>query len=288
MLLTLYAVEYCQRKGIARVPVCSAKRFAAMVGDIDVGSVTQSNIDQYVAESRAKNVPEWTIKGTVKDVRTLVIAAGGPAVRNPVRKPAPDPQPCEISDLDSLWPWLSPWSEQLVVLLYWTGARIDDALGIQLSLEPGQRSIVWGASKTGRRHRIPVPTWLPRWLEPVRLPYRKANDHSQVIVRGELDRVCHIAGVPRILPSQIRDRGITEWSKVSSDAGAILHGHGLGTRDHYVPALEVLTAAMDRVRVPQSFGAAQSSEESLLTAFRRLDPSAQQLISGTAERLAAG
>jgi len=57
---------------------------------------------------------------------------------------------------------------------------------------------------------------------------------------------------------------------------------------HCVPALEILTAAMDRVRVPQAFGAAQSSEDSLLSAYRRLDPSAQGLVSMTAERLAAG
>jgi hypothetical protein len=122
----------------------------------------------------------------------------------------------------------------------------------------------------------------------VRLPYRKSNDHAQTIVRGELDRVCQIAKIPRILPSQIRDRGITEWSKVSSDAGALLHGHGLGTRDHYVPALEILTAAMDRVRVPAAFGAASSPEESFLTSYRRLDPAAQNLIGSMAERLAAG
>jgi hypothetical protein len=38
------------------------------------------------------------------------------------------------------------------------------------------------------------------------------------------------------------------------------------------------------------FGSSESatSEESLLSNFRRLDPSAQGLITGTAERLAAG
>lgn len=81
---------------------------------------------------------------------------------------------------------------------------------------------------------------------------------------------------------------ITTTYKVSSDAGALLHGHGLGTRDHYVSALEILTAAMDRVRVPAAFGAASSPEESFLHSFRRLDPSAQSLITGTAERMAAG
>jgi hypothetical protein len=38
------------------------------------------------------------------------------------------------------------------------------------------------------------------------------------------------------------------------------------------------------------FGASESAstKESLLSAFRRLDPAAQGLIAGTAERLAAG
>jgi hypothetical protein len=41
---------------------------------------------------------------------------------------------------------------------------------------------------------------------------------------------------------------------------------------------------------PSCFGASNESgsEESLLLNFRRLDPAAQGLISGTAERLAAG
>jgi hypothetical protein len=172
--------------------------------------------------------------------------------------------------------------------MYWSCARLEDCINLQLAADPDCRSIAWAAEKTGHKHRIPVPPWLRKWLEPVRLPYRKSNDHAQTIVRGELDRVCQIAKIPRILPSQIRDRGITEWSKVSSDAGALLHGHGLGTRDHYVPALEILTAAMDRVRVPAAFGAASSPEESFLTSYRRLDPAAQNLIGSMAERLAAG
>ena len=44
------------------------------------------------------------------------------------------------------------------------------------------------------------------------------------------------------------------------------------------------------ISLPACFGATQSAstEESLLCHFRRLDPSAQGLITGTAERLAAG
>jgi len=288
MLLTDHAAEYCARKHIAKTPLSNCRRFAKVVGNLEATAITQQHVEQFVAAARGGKIPESSIRGIVKDVRTIVIDAGGPVLLNTVKKPKPDPKPCDIADVDTMWPWLAPWSCQLIVLKYWTCARLEDAIKLQLAASPGLRSITWAAQKTGHRHRIPVPMWLRKWLEPVRLPYKLSNDHAQVIVRGELERVCTIAKIPRILPSQIRDRGITEWSKVSSDAGALLHGHGLGTRDHYVPALEILTAAMDRVRVPQSFGAAQSSEDSLLSAYRRLDPSAQGLVSMTAERLAAG
>lgn len=283
-----HASEYCSRKSIAKTPLSNCRRFAKVVGNLEAATITQAHVEQFVSAARAEKIPESSIRGIVKDVRTIVLDAGGVELRNTVKKPKPDPRPCEIPDLDTLWPWLAPWSCQLVVLAYWTCARLEDCIKLQLAADAGCRSISWEANKTGHRHRIPVPAWLRKWLEPVRLPYKLSNDHAQTIVRGELDRVCQIAKIPRILPSQIRDRGITEWSKVSSDAGALLHGHGLGTRDHYVPALEILSAAMDRVRVPASFGAASSPEESFLTSYRRLDPSAQNLIGSMAERLAAG
>lgn len=288
MHIVEHAAEYCRRKSIAKTPLSNCRRFAKLVGDLEAASITQQHVEQFVIAARAEKIPESSLRGIVKDVRTIVLDAGGPELKQIVKKPTPDPQPCEISDIDAVWQWLSPWSCQLVVLMYWTGARLEDAIGLQLRLNPQCRSIYWDASKTGRKHRIPVPDWLREWLEPVRLPYKFSNDHAQVIVRGELDRVCQIAKIPRILPSQIRDRGITEWSKVSSDAGAILHGHGLGTRDHYVPALEILSSAMYRVKLPQSFRASSDPEESFLSSFRRLDQASQNLIGSMAERLAAG
>ena len=288
MLLTAHAAEYCARKSIAKTPLSNCRRFALLVGDLEAASITQDHVEQFVTAARARKIPEASIRGIVKDLKTIVNDAGGASLLNTVKKPKPDPKPCDIADLDTMWPWLSPWSCQLVVLMYWACARLEDCIKLQLAADADCRSIMWEAQKTGHRHRIPVPPWLRKWLEPVRLPYTKSNDHAQVIVRGELERVCQIAKIPRMLPSQIRDRGITEWSKVSSDAGALLHGHGLGTRDHYVPALEIVTAAMDRVRVPAAFGAASSPEESFLTSYRRLDPSAQNLIGTMAERLAAG
>jgi hypothetical protein len=76
----------------------------------------------------------------------------------------------------------------------------------------------------------------------------------------------------------------------NATAGAIVHGAGLGVMSHYLDHLAVLQSAAPRVRLPSCFGASSESgsEESLLLNFRRLDPAAQGLIAGTAERLAAG
>lgn len=285
MRLADFAAQYVASRGIRKVPICSAKRFVATVGEIQARDITQAEIDRYVSDARNQHIPEWTIKGTVKDVRTLARAAAGTILRNPVRKPLPDPRPCDIADIDAMWDSLAPWSQQLVVLLYWTAARLEDGLRLQLTLSAEWRVISWEAHKTKRRHKLPVPEWLQPWLTPGPLPYHNANDHSKTIVRAELDRAANLTGIPRVLPSHIRDRSLTEWSKIH--CGSIIHGCGMGdTRDHYVPPIEVLIAHQHKLRLPACFGAVAAPEETLLQTFRRLDPDAQRLISGTAERLA--
>jgi len=69
-----------------------------------------------------------------------------------------------------------------------------------------------------------------------------------------------------------------------------VHGSGLGVMSHYLDPLSVLESAAPRVRLPSCFGAQASTttEDALIASFRRLDPSAQGLVSMTAERLAAG
>ncbi len=108
-------------------------------------------------------------------------------------------------------------------------------------------------------------------------------------MRGELDRVCDKADVPRILPKNLRQRAITEWTK-TGEAGAIIHGCGFignhAVMRHYVDKLAILESAAPRVRLPSCFGATPPTAEStLLDNFRRLDPAAQMLIAGTAERM---
>jgi hypothetical protein len=91
-------------------------------------------------------------------------------------------------------------------------------------------------------------------------------------------------------PKQIRQTSVTEWTRANATAGAIVHGSGLGVMAHYLDPLSVLESAAPRVRLPSCFGACTetASEDTLLSHFRRLDPAAQGLIAGTAERLAAG
>jgi len=111
-----HAREYCARKQIAKTPIYACQRVAEVVGEIEASKVTQAHVEQYIQAARRDKVPEWTIKGAVKDLRTIVIDAGGPVLQNTVKKPKPDPKPCEISDIDTIWQWLAPWSCQLIVL----------------------------------------------------------------------------------------------------------------------------------------------------------------------------
>jgi len=288
MSLVQTAREYCARRRIKPVPVYSAQRFAAVVGDLEPSQITQETLEQYASKATDS---VSTIRGTIKDVLTLCKAAGVSGLYQFVRKPQPIPKPTPIESIEKAWPFLAPWSCQLVVILYWTGLRLDDAIELQIrGIDLEADAIRWQASKTGKNHCWPLMRWMRLWLAPVaKLPYCASNDHAQVIVRGELQRVSELGGVARIMPQQIRQRSVQEWTRANATAGAIVHGMGLGVMSHYLCPLMVLESAGPRVRLPVCFGGQQSqnTEEALISSFRRLDPAAQGLIAGTAERLAA-
>jgi len=75
-------------------------------------------------------------------------------------------------------------------------------------------------------------------------------------------------------------------------AGAIAHGCGLSrsVMQHYVSPLAILESAMLRVQVPASMRglAEESSEDVLLSSFRKMDDAARSLLLGMSDRLAAG
>jgi len=288
MKITEAARDYVQKRNLSRTVIHCADRFAAVIGNIRISRVTQHHIEKFKDAGKVRGWTAWTIKGTCKDIRTLARHYCGRTfeLRVPVPKPKPDPTSIEV--INAIWPHMAPWSRQWLVLAYWCSLRLDDSIRLQLSISDSS-VIEWEASKTGKLHQVPVPGWLRSHLTAAQLPYRRAADHAQVIVRAELARVSNLADVPIVFPRNIRQRGLTEWQLSGPDAGAIIHGSGLGILDHYVPGVVILEKAMHRVRLPSCFGATPATaEDSLLNNFRRCDPAAQTLIVGTTERLAAG
>ncbi len=279
--------RYIADRGIARNPLHSASRFVRFMGDCRTSEITTEMLKEFRKRAEASGLAAWTIRGTLKDIRTLIRWAGGSVSIDRIQKPEPNPQPISFATIDAIWPHMAEWSRQWLVLSYWTGLRLADSIRMQRDLTDSK--LEWIASKTKHRHKWPVMPWLRPLLQSQSLPYSSTDDWSKVIVRAELDRVSTQAGVERIQPSQIRDTGLRAWVRADFHAGKVLHGCGLGVIGHYVDVLDILEPVAPRVRLPSCFGATDATgEESLLASFRRLDPAAQGLISGTAERLASG
>ena len=200
------------------------------------------------------------------------------------------PRPVSIDSIDAIWPHCSPSLRAFIAFAYWSALRQSDAMRWLLSHNNRTlpRVIEQKASKTGKQHEIPMPPWLLPILADGSYRFRAVSDYARKSIRTEIAAACTAAGVMRWGPKNLRQASVTAWSQANAVAGRIIHGCGLGIMDHYIDPLSVLTAAMDRVRVPAAFGAAASPEDSFLTSYRRLDPSAQNLLGSMAERLAAG
>lgn len=286
MSLVAYAEKYCSERNINRGPVHSAARFVRVVGDLEPEEITDATMRQFRLLSEAQKFGAWTIRDTLKDVRTLVKAAGYSVAIDRVRAPEPNPQPVSFDTIDLIWPHLAAWSRQWMVVSYWTCLRIADSIRLQRDLQPDK--LQWKARKTGHNHKWPVTDWLKPFVQPVKLPYSASDDWSKVIVRAELDRVCALAGCPRILPSQVRDTGLQEWCRADFYVGQVVHGCKLGVIGHYVDLLGILEPVAPRVRLPACFGAdtAQQPESELIALYRSLDPQAKDLVRMTARRMA--
>lgn len=286
MGLVNYAERYCAERKICRGPVHSASRFVRVVGDIKTNDITADLMRQFRLLGESQKLGTWTIKDTLKDVKTLVRAAGNSVSIDRVRAPEPNPQPVSFDTIDLLWPHMAAWSRQWLVLSFWTCLRIADCIRLQRDLQPDK--LEWKARKTGHRHKWPVTDWIRPFVTPIKLPYSNTDDWSKVIVRAELDRCCVLAKLPRILPSQVRDTGLQEWCRADFYVGQVVHGCKLGVIGHYVDLLGVLEPVAPRVRLPACFGASteKQPEAELLALFRTLDPQAQDLVRLTARRMA--
>lgn len=286
MTLLETAEAHVNRHKLARTIVHSINRWLRYSGPAVASAITTESVQAFREASR--ELSAWTTEKTITDVMTIAKLCGVLVDRGRrVRKPSPEPQPAPIETIDAIWPHLASWSRQLVAICYWTGLRLNDALGAHLTGDFSGDVFRWQAHKTGKAHLWPVPSWL-RDLMSLRIqpPYRAANDHGQVIVRAEFDRCCRLAKVDRLCPIQLRQRAVTEWTRANATAGKIVHGCGLGILNHYIEPLSVLESAAPRVRLPKCFGATETTgEDMLLSNFRRLDPAGQSLVTMTVERL---
>ena len=171
-----------------------------------------------------------------------------------------------------------------MVLAYWTGLRLEDVIRLQHSDFEGHR-LEWQANKTGHWQQWPVPEWCRHWLVRMKLPYTANMDWSERIIRGDLEAAAIAANVPRVKPSEIRDRSITEWTRCDPTVGKIVHGSGLGVLSHYVDTLAVISGVMHRMKLPKCFGATESREDEIVGIVKLLDPEAQVIVRDMASRM---
>jgi len=285
-----YVKENCLR---ARAIVSNCIRFEKFTGITDPAQVSTPVIVGFRQAASAVAMSPNTIEKTVTDVMTIVRFVCGqiPEVGKRLKQKKPNPRPAEFDKIEAVF--AAAESERLrrwLALTFWTGLRLSDSVTLYATLKGPCDVLRYEASKTGLQHAWPVPKWLKLWMTPVEPLTGYSTAWFGRLIRDELAETCERAGVKKFGPKHVRQASINAWTAANATAGAIVHGMGLGVMVHYLAPLNVLTTAFHRVAVPSCFGSSESSstEESLLCHFRRLDPSAQGLITGTAERLAAG
>lgn len=282
------AVAYLATRTIVRrEPLYSARRFARFVSDIPASDVTTEHLKQCREALSTLGFSHRTIESTVADIVTVVTATTGRTIAIGSRLPVlpPEPQPVPLETLDAMIPHCPAWLRGWLAVGLWTGLRVSDSLRICGRPVPSE-TLRYVASKTGKRHVWPVPEWLRReW--PREFPLSNATDAQLRHLRDCIVNACDAADVALWHPKQLRQRAVTEWSRANSTAGALVHGTGIGILRHYVDPLCVLEAAAPRVRLPACFGdsSAADRETVLIGNYRRLDPAAQELVSGMTERL---
>lgn len=283
------AKRYCADKALTRrEPIYSANRLIRLCGPLRPDDVTEATIETYRAACVSRRYKATTTESSISDVIAVVAFATGRTVSpgRRLHRERPQPDPVSLDQIDAVWPYLEPWLQQWIIISYWTCLRLSDAIRVQFAMTdtPPDDVLTWQASKTGHRHRYPVPDWLRPWLVRQRLPYYGANDYGRKLIRHVIASVSETAGIPVWTPKRLRQCGLSEWSAADGEAGRLIHGCGLGVMRHYVDPLRVLSTHQHKVRLPQCFGAGQGTPD-ITVAFRRLDIDAQQLVCRTIERL---
>ncbi len=284
MPISKAARDYAATKKTAKTIIYSADRFVRLCGDMLVDEISADKVMEYREKCAAAGYSAWTIKSSSKDIVTLLHNAGKSLKLDPVKVPRPKPVPTPIEHIDAIFQFLPDYARQFVVLAYWTGLRLEDVIRLQHSDFEGHR-LEWQANKTGHWQQWPVPEWCRHWLVRMKLPYTANMDWSERIIRGDLEAAAIAANVPRVKPSEIRDRSITEWTRCDPTVGKIVHGSGLGVLSHYVDTLAVISGVMHRMKLPKCFGATESREDEIVGIVKLLDPEAQVIVRDMASRM---
>jgi len=276
-----------------RTPIYSAARFVRLIGDLKPDEIQEHHLRAYREKCVALQMSARTIESSIGNIVTVLRYMTGkniPTGRR-LRLQAPQPCPAELDWICAVWSVAPAWLRLWIAFGLWTGLRLTDSIEMlrDISGKPCGPVLRKQAGKTGRFHQWPAPEWLRKMIAETAFPQEYCLENTKKFVRSQLLLCCEAAGCQPWSPKQLRQRSITEWSRANATAGAIVHGCGLGVLSHYLDPLQILESAAPRVRLPECFGATSATgEESLLANFRRLDQSAQDLIAGTAERLASG
>ena len=292
MFISSAARRYCEQRGVSKTLTFNVDRFVKVMSDLPLAEMTEATLNEFIRKARMDHeYSQSSIKGSVCAIRTL-LRAEGISLRVPVVKESePNINPPDNVVIDAIWDHLKPWMQQHVALTWFTAARLSDVIAMQSQRIPQDASFIrWTAAKTKIQHVVPVPEWLRQWLGSVPLGITASLDWSKAVVRKEIGAACTKGGVEPVLPRQIRQAGYQAWS-MTGWAGKVLHdGKVEGVMGRYVNPLSVLTPAMSRLVVPVSMRGAveESSEDVLLSSFRKMDDTARSLLLGMSDRLAAG
>jgi integrase len=173
----------------------------------------------------------------------------------------------------------------LTVLALWSGLRLADLLRLSWDEHVGGDRLVVVASKTGKRHSLPVTPIVRRNLDALRglgtplvLGIRDSA-RNRTMIRHELARLCDSAGIPVIVPKQLRRSSVTAWDIAGPGCGVIVHGCGTPrVMQHYRDDFRVLEAAADQFPWPENMLASNEREarqrltHELLILVSRLPP----------------
>ena len=231
--------------------------------------VTSGAVARFRESAARSNLSPVTIEGTVSDIVTILRGTGRtvPDLGRRLKRPRPTaPQPT-LDDVGSVyavadrssWParWEASrrvrWWRGYLFLSMWTGLRIEDLRTLTWSDVFADR-IDRCANKTAARHVFPVTLDVSRHLNMLRglhATYVVPVAHGSLrFVREELTDLCRIANVTRFGPQMLRRASITEWTCTAPDAGALIHGCGLGVRAYYVNTQKVLARAAETFTLP--------------------------------------